>query len=222
MNGQEGFSLTELLVSTMVMGLAMGALFTGLSQTQVFYESYDAAMTLRQEGRVAMARMLGDLRTAGYDMGNVDEAIGIADSRELQFVGDIDDGEATGACDASFENATNGGAERVTYELVNDLLIRTIDCYDGSSWTVGVETATVLSGLAPGLLAFGYQDVSGMELSTDDGPLSADLRNDVRSVTINLVFEDLDQKVGAANETEWNTLNRRVRLYNAGEMEDIS
>ena len=222
-SSEHGFSLTEVLVASFVMLLVMGALFTGLEQAETFYESYESSMTLRQQARVSMATMAGELRSAGYEMGDATEAVSIADGNQLQFTGDIDNGSDDGPCGAGFEGASGGGAERVTYSVDNDNnLIRTIDCFDGASWTTGVEVATVLSGLQPNLSIFEYRDISGMVLPLDSGALSEALRSDIRSVEISLVMQNTDQTVGAGNDIpDWFRISQHVRLNNLESFEDL-
>lgn len=220
---ERGFSLTEVLVASLIMLLVMGALYTGLEQTEVFYESYESSMTLRQQARVSLGTMAGELRAAGYEMGDADEALSIADGTQLQFVGDIDDGSDDGPCGAGFEGASGGGAERITYSVDDDnSLIRTIDCFDGASWTTGVEVTTVLRGLEPGLTLFEYRDVSGTVLPLNSGPLSSALREDVRSVEISLVIRNTDQTVGAGNDIpQWFRISQHVRLTNLESLDDL-
>lgn len=220
---ERGFSLTEVLVASLVMLLVMGALYTGLEQAEVFYESYESSMTLRQQARVSMATMAGELRAAGYEMGDAGDALSIADGNHLQFVGDIDNGSEDGPCGAAFEGASGGGAERVTYSIDDDNnLIRTIDCFDGGGWTTGVEVATVLRGLQPGLSLFAYRDVSGTVLPLDSGALSEALRGDVRSIEITLVMQNTDQNVGAGNDIpEWFRISQHVRLTNLENLDDF-
>lgn len=220
---EHGYSLTEVMVATLVMMLVMGALYASLDQAEVFYESYDSSITLRQESRVAMGLMSGELRAAGYDLGNVSEALSIAGGSQVQFSGDIDDGDTDSPCDASFENAAGGGAERVTY-AVDDAnnLVRSIDCFNGSSWTTGVDVSTILTGLQPGLQLFEYRDVSGMLLPLAGGLLPAGLRSDVRSIEISLVLQDADQTVSVRNDgPEWFRLVQHVRLNNLESLGDF-
>jgi prepilin-type N-terminal cleavage/methylation domain-containing protein len=220
---ERGFSLTEVMVASLVMLLVMGALYTGLEQAEVFYESYESSMTLRQQARVTMATMAGELRAAGYEMGDATDPVSIAGSNELQFTGDIDNGSDDGPCGAAFEGASGGGAERITYSVDDgNNLVRSIDCFDGSSWTTGVETATVLTGLQPDLDIFEYLDISGMVLPLDSGALSASLRADVRAVEINLVLQNAEQTVGAGNEIpQWFRIAQHVRLNNLESLDDL-
>ena len=114
LGSERGFSLVEALVSTLVMGLAMAGLFSAFDSTGTFYEKYSSSSDMRQQARVGIDLISTELRTAGYDMGDLDEPLGAATDTSVQFVGDIDDGEDRGACDASYEDAANGRAQRIT------------------------------------------------------------------------------------------------------------
>jgi len=217
LESEGGFSLVEVLVSTLVLGLVMAGLYASFDSTETFYENYSASSDMRQQSRVGIDLVTTELRTAGYDIGNLTEALALATDTSVQFVADIDDGEASGACDASFESAANGGAERVTYALdtTNGNLVRTVDCYNGSSWTVGVETSTVAEFLDVTSSVFRYYDATGGQLpSSSGGTLSAADRANV--VSVEIIFDVVDtedsQLIGEANTNLF--MSTRVRLHN--------
>ncbi len=215
-----GFSLVELLVATLVLGLAMAGLYSAFDSTETFYENYSASSDMRQQARVGLDLVSTELRSAGYDIGDLTEPIAIATDTSVQFVADIDDGASSGPCDATYESATNGGAERITYALdttTGDLL-RTIDCYNGSAWTTGVESSTVVESLAVGDAVFRFYDDNGAQLpSSSGGTLSASDRDNVVSVEIIFSLIDTDQKqlVGESNTNLF--VSTRVRLHNVTE-----
>jgi len=217
---QEGFSLVEMLVATTILGLATAGLFAAFDSSETFYENYSAASDMRQQARVGLDMVSTDMRSAGYDIGDVDEALGLATDTSVQFVADVDDGDAGGVCDASFENATNGGAERVTYALDSSSgdLVRTVDCYDGSAWTSGMQSSTVAQLLDTNGPVFRYYDASGDQLpSSSGGTLSSSERAQVVSVEIifDLINTDEIQFVGESNTNLF--LSTRVRLHNVSE-----
>ncbi len=220
--GAEGFSLVEMLVATFVTVLVAGALYTGLTSTQTFYENYASSMDRRQAARLTLDRMADELRLAGYDVGTAGEVLTAADDQVVQFVGDIDDGDPAGPCDATYEDAAGGGAERVKYEVdaVKGQLIRSVDCWTGAAWVEDVQTATILSGLDTKTAVFTYYDLTGTQIPLGGGTLDADARGDVRSVRILLsVLDDTRQVVG---DQEYVTLQleTRVRLYNLESRDD--
>lgn len=217
---ERGFSLVEMLISTLVMGLAMAGLYSAFDSTEMFYENYSASSDMRQQARVGIDLVTTELRATGYDIGDLVEALAAATDTSVQFVADIDDGDDSGACDASYENATNGGAERVTYALDTNTgdLVRTIDCYNGTAWTNGVETSTVAQFLDVGGVVFRFYDEDGGQLpSSSGGTLSASDRANVVSVEIifDMIKADETQLVG---ETHANLfMSTRVRLHNVTE-----
>ncbi len=220
LGAEHGFSLVEMLVSTLVMGLAMAGLYSALDSTETFYENYSDSSDMRQQARVGIDLVTTELRSAGYDIGNLDEPLAEATDTSVQFVADVDAGDTSGACDASYENATNGGAERVTYALDtnNGDLVRTIDCYNGSAWTNSVETSTIAQFLDVTGVVFRFYDEDGAQLpSSSGGTLSASERADV--VSVEIIFALIDttetQFVGESNTNLF--MSTRVRLHNVTE-----
>ncbi len=217
---ERGFSLVEMLISTLVMGLAMAGLYSAFDSTEMFYENYSASSDMRQQARVGIDLVTTELRAAGYDIGDLDEPLAMATNTSVQFVADIDDGKDSGACDASYENATNGGAERVTYALDTNTgdLIRTIDCYNGTAWTNGAETSTVAQFLDVTSAVFRFYDGNGDQLpSSSGGTLSTSDRANV--VSVEIIFDMIDtsetQLVGETNANLF--MSTRVRLHNVTE-----
>ncbi len=211
-----GYSLAELMIASLVMTIILGGLFSTLDSTQTFYENYADNSDMRQRARVAMDTMATELRYTGYDVGDLTEALSQADDTTVQFVADIDDGEASGPCDASQESATNGGAERITYSLNTGTgeLTRTVDCYDGSAWIANVQSSVVLDNFDASSLLFTYYDETGTRIPLGGGSLDADGRSDVRSIEIyfGLVDDSETQLIGESNTNL--QLRTTVRLHN--------
>jgi len=65
--GASGFTLVELLVALMVMGLVLTATFAFLQQGQQEYLLGVARLEAQQNTRVALERMAQEIRTAGFD-----------------------------------------------------------------------------------------------------------------------------------------------------------
>jgi prepilin-type N-terminal cleavage/methylation domain-containing protein len=215
---EDGFSLVEMLVASLVMGLIMGGLYAMFASTETFYENYSAGMDMRQQARVSIDLISTELRYAGYDIGDLDEALTTATDTTLQFVADVDDGDDSGACDSSYEGISGGGAERITYALDTDtgILSRSVDCYDGSAWTNALESSAIAGDLSPTGAVFRFFDDDGNQLpSSSGGTLSASERAEVASVEIvlDLIETDNTQFVGEANTNL--KLSARVRLHNA-------
>ena len=122
-----------------------------------------------------------------------------------------------GPCGSAFEDATDGGAERVTYALVAETatVLRTVDCYDGSGWTTDVESSTIAQTLDTNSPVFRFYDADGNQLpSSSGGTLSESDRASVASVEIvfDLVDTSEEQMVGETNTNLF--LSTRVRLHN--------
>lgn len=216
MRDEAGFSLTELLVASLLMIIITTALFSSLEQTEVLYEDYSADMDLRQQARVAMTQITDEMRMIGYDLGNLDESISIANDTQVQFVGDMDAGDEAGACDADAENADNGGAERVTYsfDAEGGTLRRVVDCWNGTAWTNGVQDSIVLSGLDPAQFLFRFFDSTGTRIPLGGGPLDEAGRADVRSIALEFGLSDewVEDLIGD-DRTDL-TLSQHVKLPN--------
>lgn len=213
---QAGFSLTELLIASLIMIVITTALFTSLEQTELFFEDYSADMDLRQGARVVLGQMEDEFRMVGYDLGTVAEAISIADDGSFQFAGDVDDGDEDGACDASYETATDGGAERIAYAYdgAAGTLTRTVDCWNGVSWTLGVQSNVVLTNLPAGATIFQYFDGTGTRIPLGGGPLDAAGREDVRSVAIALEIADPEAESLLGEDRAALAMSQHITLRN--------
>jgi len=208
-------SLIELLVATLVILMLLGAVYSVLFQTQATVESQQDMMDLRQQARVAVNQLVTEIRMAGYDRGNLTESFLFADTDQIIFVADIDAGSAELPCGAAFENAAGGGAERIDYHLMAGWLVRTVDCWDGNSWTneyTDQHLADNVLNLEP---IFRYLDGAGNDLVVSAGGLTAAQRALVRSIIITLVLENPDIQV-IKNERVRYRLQSQVGLRNVG------
>ena len=213
LRSKNGFSLVELIVVLAVTGLVSTALFSVLFQSQATYAREVNQLTIRQMARVAMDRTVEEIRLAGYDIQNVPEVILQASATSLQIASDIDDGSPAAPCDATFENAPNGGVERITYSVAAGLLVRAVDCWDGTSWTneIGKQLlATDIVNSTP----FVFFDEANVEITAGGSPLSAAQRGQIRTIALqfNLLDTDTTQVIGDPH-TRFQ-ITSRVRLHN--------
>jgi prepilin-type N-terminal cleavage/methylation domain-containing protein len=212
---EQGYSLIELMVAMVVSVLLIGGLYQALFQSQATYESTQEQGALRQQARVVMNQLTDELRMAGYDIGSAPERLVYAGATEIAFVADVDDGDLAAPCGAAEEGAAGGGAERVRYRLVGTDLLRSVDCWNGASWSAeyaGQVAATEVQNARP---LFRYFDENDNELFPGAGSLSAADREAVIGVWVHLDFTDPDnQAVGDPNVDF--ELNTAVRLRNAG------
>lgn len=207
-----GYTLLEVLVSLLVVSLLLGGLYTVLFQTQTSFEQQQLAMGLRQQGRVVVDQLTTELRMAGFDRGNLTEVITDAGTARLAFVTDIDGGSPEPPCGPAIESAANGGAERITYRLRADELLRSVECWDGVSWSddsTDLPLANNVAGAAP---LFRYFDRDDLELIPGAGGLSTAQRAAVRSIGVEVRLTDPTVLPGQPQASFW--VRSRVTLRN--------
>ncbi|HJO05338.1 MAG TPA: hypothetical protein QGG47_15335 [Acidobacteriota bacterium] len=210
-----GSGLLELLIAATILTLVVGGVVSMLTGGQNVFESQQADMGMRQEARVALDKIVRETRVAGYDIGTVGEIFSVATASAIQFAADVDDGDSGSPCAAGFENAVNGGAERLSYSVVGAQIHRSVDCWDGSSWTAETTGQVLVDSLTSGQTVFRYFDETGAELTPGVSGLGAADRGRIRSVAvqIDLVDDSVTQLVG---DTHTNyELTAQVKVHNA-------
>ena len=210
-----GASLIEPLVATLVISMLLAAVYTVLFQTQATIESQQDIMELRQQARVAVNQLAIELRMAGYDLGNLTEPFVQADTDQIVFVADIDAGSVEILCGAAVENAVGGGAERIDYHLVAGWLVRTVDCWDGATWTNAYTNQPLAANVLNEEPLFQYLDAAGNELVVGQTGLTAAQRALVRSIIITLVLENADRQA-LGDETVRYRIQKQLGIRNAG------
>lgn len=211
---QRGFGLLEMTIAMAVMGLLVGGAVSMLFRSQVTFELQQASADMRQQARVALDTITTELRLAGYRIDNVGEVIDLASINAIRFAGDIDDGDPGVPCGAAFEDATDGGAERITYELNGGQLLRSIDCWDGSSWTNESSQQPMARNLVGPQALFRYFDGDGNELVPAGTDLTAAQRAEVRLVALSLNLVDPSDPIEVGAPSNDFTITGRVRLPN--------
>lgn len=212
---EAGTGLLELLISATVLTLVVGGVLSMLTSGQNVFESQQADMSMRQEIRVALDKMVRETRVAGYDIGTVPEIFSLANGSALQFAADVDDGDADPPCAAAFENALNGGAERLGYSVVGTQIVRSVDCWDGSSWTAEISGQVLVDSVTSGETVFRYFDETGTELVPGVGGLVATDRDRIRSVSIQLdLIDDAATQLVGDSHTNYE-LTAQVKVHNA-------
>lgn len=185
-----GYTLLEMLVSMLVVSLLMGGLYTVLFQTQTSFEHQQVAMGLRQEARIVLNELTVELRMGGFDIGNLPEIITDARATQLAFVTDIDGGSPNPPCGAAIEDAADGGAERISYRLQGSDLLRSVECWNGTTWSDDSTDLPVARNVLSAQPLFRYFDEDDTELVPGVGGLSAAQRVAVRSIGIAIELED--------------------------------
>jgi prepilin-type N-terminal cleavage/methylation domain-containing protein len=212
---ERGYSLIELLISTVLLTMALGATYTMLTLAEESVAARAAEARQRQALRTALDFVAGDLHGAGYDLRNVPEALIVAESNRLVFAGDIDDGSPLAPCASAIENAMNGGAERVTYRLVQDVLVRSVDCWNGGSWSSAHADQPVARDLIGTNPIFRYYDEDGNELPAASG-LGAANRALVRAISVTLEAQDPGRYFSSGSRYVESQLETRIKLRNLG------
>lgn len=210
-----GHSLIELMISTVLVTIALGATYTMVTLAEEVVDSRAASARQRQALRTALDFVADDLHGAGYDLRNVPEALIVAEPNRLVFAGDIDDASLLAPCGTAFESAINGGAERVSYRIDQDVLARSVDCWDGGSWAAEYVDQPVARNLLGADPIFRYYDGNGNEIPASGG-LTAAQRALVRSVGVTLEAQDPRRFFSSGADYVASTLETRVKLRNIG------
>lgn len=214
MKQQRGFSILEMTIAMALIGMLMGGALSMLFRTQVTYELQQAEAGIRQQARVALDAISTELRLAGYRMDNLTEAVDDAGPNRLRFVGDIDNSDVGLPCDATFENAANGGAERVTYELSSGRLLRSVECWDGNAWTVEIDAQVIATNLTGEQSLFTFFDGSGTQIVPGGAALTAAQRAAIRMIAMNLDLLDPEDPIETGADHSRFAISGRVLLPN--------
>lgn len=217
--GIDGYSFVELLISLVIVTTLLGALYTGLFQSQATFEAQMSGADQRQTARVAAETLAAELRMTGADIGNLPEALIAAGQFGVQFATDVDNGSPAAPCDAAAETAVDGGAERITYAIAGGMLNRTVDCWDGATWTNEYTNQAVADNLVNATVArplFRYYDEDDVELVPPvAGGLTAAQRDAVRVIEITVVLDDGTDHA-LADSLAGVEISTQVKLRNAG------
>ena len=210
---EAGVSLVELIIAIGLVSVLMGSAYSVLFQSQSIFEKQLSTQALRQESRVAITQMISELRLTGYNLGTVTDSLPMGSPTAISIVADVDDGAADGSCNATYEGAAGGGAERITYTLQTGQLRRTVDCWDGSAWTASATNQLWADDLPGEQVLFRYFDATGVEL-VPATTLSAAQRVQVRSVRVALTLVDLDTTQTTGEQQVHFELETRIKLRN--------
>ena len=210
-----GHSLIELLVSVGVLGFMLAGMYTVLFQTQAIFDAQQDAMALLQQARTAVDNLAFEMRMAGSNLDTAPAAVEVASANQVVFAVDIDDGSILPPCGAAYENAADGGAERITYRVQGAQLLRDVDCWDGSNWQFESNNQVAVDNLVAAGPVFRFFDENGAELLAGGGPLSAAQLDDLRVISVDLSLEDTEDHV-LAETLEGMRIFTQVKLRNRG------
>ncbi|MFQ5881716.1 MAG: PilW family protein [Candidatus Methylomirabilales bacterium] len=211
---QRGFTLLEILVSSAIFGIVLGAIYIMYVTNQTTFARGENKIELQQNARVAMERMAREIRMAGYDPSGAipaqpvgqQTAIQVADANTITFIADVD-GDNSNPAD------TVPDSDQVTFQLQGTQVIRDISSWLGGPWTPDPPTSSELAdGVRPAAdpagpgLTFMYFDGSDTPIIT---PVPAASLGNIRRITLVLTTQ-----ATAAGRQETFTLTMDVRLRN--------
>jgi type II secretory pathway component PulJ len=132
-------TLADLLVSTAVLGVTLGATLVTLEQGQQAWAVGTARVEAQQSGRAALAWLAAELRTAGQGTGpRRDAALAVAEPARVAL-----------RVDRNRDGVIAGPTETVTWRLAGDILRR----------DAGGGAQPVINGVRA--LRFAYVDATG-------------------------------------------------------------
>ena len=190
-----GFTLAELLVGLAVTGIVMAGIFSLLTASQQSVLQGTNQAEAQQNARNVLARMIDDIRSAGYDPTNAGFAAVTAQSATgftLQ-----NDWDGSGVIQTGVTTTLSGVArgEQITYALTGTTLTRQESQVDGSALPV----ATVQS------MTLQYLDAAGAVTAT---------AADIRTVVVTLVVTPDSQPAKGPQGRVVVTVSDRARLRN--------
>lgn len=210
----DGFSLVELLVGSVLTTIVLGSVVSLLTNGQGTFEAQQAQIEMRQAARVAIDRIGRETRVMGYRTRNVPEALLQATATTLQFAADIDDGSPEPPCGAAFESALNGGVERITYRMSVGRLVRDVDCWNGAVWSSDSVAQVMVDNLPSMPTLFRYFDTAGAELLPAGSGLTSAQRAQVRSIAVALAMTDTSRNQVVGNTNTHQQISAQVQLHN--------
>ena len=153
---ERGVSLLELLISAALFSLVIGGAYLLYTTMLGIMDRGEVSSDVQQNARVALGRMVQELRMAGYDPQSALGPVTGHRSSEIQAAGEACLSFVTYRRDTSTSPATERTVQ-VTYSLNGTTLRRRGDDWDSSALVFSGGTAQPLANLVM-LLAFTYYD----------------------------------------------------------------
>ncbi len=205
LRSQHGFTLTELLISMAVIGFILGGMLTLQLTGQETYLTGSNQVESQEAGRIALQRMITEIRGAGNDPQGVTSQspppwTKITNASATAFTIQ-NDWDGTGTINTAITVTVNGTlhGEQVTYSLSGSTLRRQESAIDNAPQVVidGVD-----------LLTFAYFDVSNAVIANPAANASL-----IRTIGITLRTRPTDQPAATQGRV-WVTMDDRVRIRN--------
>jgi type IV pilus assembly protein PilW len=112
--GEAGFSLAEMLMATAISSVVLLALYLLYDINQVTFVKGEQQADLQQNARIAMDRIVRELRLAGSERqapavipASCATAIQAAEAARINFIANIDDDDPTERVEYIYDNASN-------------------------------------------------------------------------------------------------------------------
>lgn len=138
---EEGFTLTEVLVSMAIVSILIAALAGVFERSSKLYTTQNAAAALQQEVRAALDVIASEVRMAAYDPRKTEKfAIKKAASTEFRFLSDLDGDGKVGR--PAMNNPYNGDSECEVRSVRFSIGSKSVQlrCGDGTPYVKDSET----------------------------------------------------------------------------------
>jgi len=214
--GQRGFTLAELLITTAIVGVVMAGLWVMLSSGQESYLVGASQAEAQQNIRLAVDRMVNELRNAGYcptcsnsctNPGNIGPFAAISAANATGFTiwndwnGDYNCVTGAGintAASVNYVGTVTQRGEQITYDVTANNLRRR---------EFGIDGAPVVIAAGVSAATFQYLDANGNVTATP-----ANIRRVVITITAQPQFQPAATQQGRAQVTVQDTVRLRNRL----------
>jgi len=176
---QAGYTLVELMVAVALTGIVTIAIYKSYISVSVGYDVQDQVVEVQQNARVAMDRMVRDIRMAGCDP-ELNDVPGFAniENSNIHFTMDI-----TGGVGGASDGDVDDFGEDVTYSLVGENLTK-VD-------TTGGSAQVVIGNVSA--LRFIYYDTNGAITSALANVRAVQIALLVRATNEDYAFTDTRQ-----------------------------
>ncbi len=199
LKGERGFTLAELLVVTALVGLVMAGIFSLLMSSNESYMRGTNQMEAQQSARVAMARLIQEIREAGYNPRGVTTFNPIITFSATGFTIQ-NDWNANGVIDNTLIITDpvkgTGRGEQTIYALSGNDLTRRETGVDAAA-------APLIAGVTA--LSFQYLDINDAATATAAS---------IRTVVITATVRQNTGPASGALQSSQVVLTNRVRLRN--------
>lgn len=202
----KGFSLVELLVYTLIFGIASTAMYTLFISNSKSASSQENTMEMTQDLRGAMDLLMREIRMSGFDPTESTNAGFISDANDLY---DTDSDSIHFTMDYDEDGALTGSNEDINYYLYIQDGIQKIGRRTGSAGTPDPVAEYVTS------LSFVYYDATGSQITPGGShpAFTATNLSNIRSVQISITAETPNADA-ITGQKKTRTMTSRVRIRN--------